>query len=291
MADEKKFALLIDVDNVSPKYLDVMLNEAKSYGGVSVRRAYGDWTDIQKRSWKRLLLDASIIPIQQYSYTFGKNASDSSMIIDAMDILYGDNVDGFVIVSSDSDFTRLAMRLREAGKIVIGMGESKTPKAFVRSCEEFKYLDVLYANSTEDERASAADSATGEGESPESEDATAEASTITKLSKIKRAIFDIIDKNSDEDGRMLLSELGRLLTKRYPDFDGRNYGKYRKFSEFVRSEIDGVEIEMVGSDEGKKSPQAYVRKSEPQTKETPKSAPKSKKTSKKPKKPTEEGGQ
>ncbi|MCD8300190.1 MAG: NYN domain-containing protein [Clostridiales bacterium] len=261
MADEKKYALLIDVDNVSPKYLDVMISEAKSYGTVSVRRAYGDWTDIQKRSWKRLLLDASIIPIQQYSYTFGKNASDSSMIIDAMDILYTDNVDGFVIASSDSDFTRLAMRLREAGKMVIGMGESKTPKAFVRSCEEFKYLDVLYANSTEEEQTAVTEGASGDSDAGENDDSAAEASTITKLSKIKRAIFDIIDKNSDEDGRMLLSELGRLLNKRYSDFDERNYGKYRKFSEFIR-QIDGLEIEMVSFDDNKKTPLAYVRKSE-----------------------------
>ncbi|MCD8156572.1 MAG: NYN domain-containing protein [Clostridiales bacterium] len=146
MAEENKFALLVDVDNISPKYVSVMLNEAKSYGSVSIRRAYGDWTDRQKKTWKECLLENSIIPIQQYSYTTGKNASDSSMIIDAMDILYTDNVDGFIIVSSDSDFTRLAMRLREAGKIVIGMGESKTPKAFVRSCEEFNVLEVLLQN-------------------------------------------------------------------------------------------------------------------------------------------------
>ncbi len=280
MADEKKFALLIDVDNVSPKYLDVMLSEAKSYGTVSVRRAYGDWTDIQKRSWKRLLLDASIIPIQQYSYTFGKNASDSSMIIDAMDILYTDNVDGFVIVSSDSDFTRLAMRLREAGKMVIGMGESKTPRAFVRSCEEFKYLDVLYANSTEDEQTAAAEGGSGDSDTSDSDDSASETSTITKLSKIRRAIFDIIDKNSDEDGRMLLSELGRLLNKRYSDFDERNYGKYRKFSEFIR-QIDGLEIEMVSFDDDRKTPLAYVRKSE--SKPAPRSSSKSKKSGKKPK--------
>ncbi len=255
MAKENKFALLIDVDNISPKYLSVMLNEAKSYGVVSVRRAYGDWTDHQKKTWKECLLDNSIIPMQQYSYTSGKNASDSSMIIDAMDILYSNNVDGFIIVSSDSDFTRLAMRLREAGKIVIGMGESKTPAAFVRSCEEFKVLDVLFKNtiSDEEEQSAGAESASAE------EDSAPEGSPITKLSKIRRNIFDILDKNSDEDGRMLLSELGRLLTKKFPDFDERNYGRYRKFSEFIKV-IDGLEIEMVYFDDNKKTPIAYVKK-------------------------------
>ncbi|MCD8332994.1 MAG: NYN domain-containing protein [Clostridiales bacterium] len=254
MAEENKFALLVDVDNISPKYVSVMLNEAKSYGSVSVRRAYGDWTDRQKKTWKECLLENSIIPIQQYSYTTGKNASDSSMIIDAMDILYTDNVDGFIIVSSDSDFTRLAMRLREAGKIVIGMGESKTPKAFVRSCEEFKVLDVLFRNTVEEEQ-----SASAEAAAAEEEDISVESSPITKLSKIKRTIFDIIDKNSDEDDTMLLSELGRLLTRKYPDFDERNYGKYRKFSEFIRM-IDGLEVLMVESDDKQRTPIAYVRR-------------------------------
>jgi len=256
MAEENKFALLIDVDNISPKYVSVMLNEAKSYGGVSVRRAYGDWTDRTKKTWKECLLENSIIPMQQYSYTTGKNASDSSMIIDAMDILYTDNVDGFIIVSSDSDFTRLAMRLREAGKIVIGMGESKTPKAFVRSCEEFKVLDVLFQNTVEEEQNGSGDTAAAE-----EEDTSVETSPITKLSKIKRTIFNIIDQNSDEDGSMLLSELGRLLTRKYPDFDERNYGKYRKFSEFIRM-IDELEVVMEKSDGKQSSPIAYVRRKE-----------------------------
>ncbi|MCC8080432.1 MAG: NYN domain-containing protein [Lachnospiraceae bacterium] len=254
MAKENKFALLIDVDNISPKYLSVMLNEAKSYGVVSVRRAYGDWTDYQKKTWKECLLENSIIPMQQYSYTSGKNSSDSSMIIDAMDILYSDNVDGFIIVSSDSDFTRLAMRLREAGKIVIGMGESKTPTAFVRSCEEFKVLDVLFKNTISEE-----DEQTAGTETAAAEDSAPEGSPITRLSKIRKNIFEILDKNSDEDGRMLLSELGRLLTKKFPDFDERNYGRYRKFSEFIKV-IDGLEIEMVYFDDNKKTPIAYVKK-------------------------------
>ncbi len=258
MAVEKKFALLIDVDNISPKYLDVMLNEAKSYGVISIRRAYGDWTDNQKKSWKRSLLEHSIIPIQQFSYTTGKNASDSSMIIDAMDILYTDDVDGFILATSDSDFTRLAMRLREAGKVVIGMGESKTPASFIQSCEGFKALDVLFQNMEPDEDT---DSGQSEDGASEEGDAQTETSSITKFSRIKRAIFDILDKNSDEDGRMLLSDLGRLLSKRYPDFDERNYGRYRKFSDFIRS-IDGLELEVVALDDRRKTPLTYVKKTE-----------------------------
>ena len=151
--EDRKLALLIDADNISPSYMNIMLSEAKNYGTVSVRRIYGDWTSNSKNTWKSVMLDNSLTPIQQYSYTYGKNASDSAMIIDAMDILYADHVDGFILASSDSDFTRLAMRLREAGKFVIGMGESKTPAPFVKSCDEFKVLDILFKNSlTEEEK-------------------------------------------------------------------------------------------------------------------------------------------
>ena len=144
METDKRFALLIDADNISPKYIDIILTETVNYGIASVRRIYGDWTDTAKHSWKDCLLRNSLTPVQQYSYTSGKNASDSAMIIDAMDILYGNHVDGFIIATSDSDFTTLARRLREDGKIVIGMGESKTPMAFIKACEQFKTLDVLY---------------------------------------------------------------------------------------------------------------------------------------------------
>ncbi len=260
MAEEKRFALLIDVDNISPKYLDVMVNEAKAYGTLSIRRAYGDWTDNQKKNWKQRLLTYSIIPIQQFSYTTGKNSSDSSMIIDAMDILYTDEADGFILATSDSDFTRLAMRLREAGKTVVGMGESKTPSSFVQSCETFKALDVLFQNTLteeEQEQSQGEDSPSGE-----EEETPAETSSITKLSRIRKAIFDILDKNSDEDGRMLLADLGRLLSKRFPDFDERNYGRYRKFSEFIR-DLDGVELEMISSDDPQKSAVAYVQRTNP----------------------------
>lgn len=247
--EERRYALLIDADNVAPKYLPIILEEAKSYGTVSIRRVYGDWTDSSKKSWKEQLLESSIIPLQQYSYTSGKNASDSAMIIDAMDILYTNNVDGFIIVSSDSDFTRLAMRLREAGKTVIGMGESKTPSPFVKSCEKFKLLDVLFKNTrTEEEQkevqgAAAADSS--------------EAKPITEIGEIRRTIFDIIDKNSNDEGLLRLSELGSQLTTRYPDFDERNYGRYKKLSEFVRG-FEGLKVVMLKN--GEKMPQAYVKR-------------------------------
>ncbi|MFR3450302.1 MAG: NYN domain-containing protein [Collinsella sp.] len=140
---ELRFAVLIDADNVSEKYIKVILDGFPTPGVATYKRIYGDWTSPRLASWKSCLLDHSIIPMQQYSYTYGKNATDSAMIIDAMDILYSGTVDGFAIVSSDSDFTRLVARLRESGMIVIGMGEQKTPKPFISACNQFKYLDLL----------------------------------------------------------------------------------------------------------------------------------------------------
>ncbi len=146
-----KLAVLIDADNISPKYVKVILDEAASFGVAACKRIYGDWSDARLKSWKDVLLNNSIIPIQQYSYTTGKNATDSAMIIDAMDLLYAGNVDGFCIVSSDSDFTRLAARLREAGKLVIGMGESKALWSLCESLRPVKYLDLLLgASGSED---------------------------------------------------------------------------------------------------------------------------------------------
>lgn len=230
--DDKKLALLIDADNISPNYMNIMLSEAKNYGTVSVRRIYGDWTSNGKNSWKSVMLDNSLTPIQQYSYTYGKNASDSAMIIDAMDILYAGHVDGFILASSDSDFTRLAMRLREAGKFVIGMGESKTPKPFVKSCDEFKVLDILFKNSISEDEETKLTVSTEAFKNAEQNGIDA---PITDLATIKKSMLEIIDKHSDANGLILLSELGRLLTRLYSDFDARNYGKYRKFSDFVRN--------------------------------------------------------
>ena len=152
MDNELRFAILIDADNVSDKYIKIILDETANNGIVTYKRIYGDWTTSRLAPWKNILLDNSIIPIQQYSYTVGKNSTDSAMIIDAMDILYSGNVDGFCIVSSDSDFTRLAARLRESGMQVIGMGEEKTPKPFISACNQFKYLDLLYSNQQKEEK-------------------------------------------------------------------------------------------------------------------------------------------
>lgn len=143
MLDEKRFAVLIDADNVSAKYIKYILDEISNYGVATYKRIYGDWTKSTAASWKDVLLENSVTPVQQYGYTVGKNATDSAMIIDAMDILYSGNVEGFCIVSSDSDFTKLSSRLRESGMLVVGMGEKKTPKPFIAACNQFKYLDVL----------------------------------------------------------------------------------------------------------------------------------------------------
>lgn len=152
--DEKKFAVLIDSDNVSHRYIKTIIDEITNLGIPTVKRIYGDWTTGEKQGWKNILLDYALTPVQQYSYTTGKNSTDSAMIIDAMDLLYTGNLDGFCLASSDSDFTRLATRLREAGMTVIGMGEKKTPSSFVKACTQFKYIDLLAAG-TEDKKAAA----------------------------------------------------------------------------------------------------------------------------------------
>lgn len=230
MEREKKFALLIDADNISPKYIEIILSESKEFGSISIRRIYGDWTDVTKSSWKSILLENSITPIQQYTYTTGKNSSDSAMIIDAMDILYGDDVDGFILVSSDSDFTRLAMRLRESGKDIVGMGESKTPSPFVKSCMIFKTLDVLYKATLKEKGKK---NASGQQETVPENNAE-EVSPITSFNRIKNTIVTLVDTKSDDDGWLYLGTLGNYLLKEYPDFDCRNYG-YNKLAELVKN--------------------------------------------------------
>ncbi|MCI8484826.1 MAG: NYN domain-containing protein [Lachnospiraceae bacterium] len=242
MDDEKKYALLIDADNVSSRYIEIVTKEAQTLGNVTIRRIYGDWTSNSKISWKDSLLENSLTPIQQYNYTVGKNSSDSAMIIDAMDILYTNDVDGFIIVSSDSDFTKLAMRLRESGKRVIGMGESKTPTPFVRACEQFKTLDVLYKNNNPGPRNNHPEPKTFPERGRRTYVKTSEpdkalvkdAEPITDLKSIKATIISLLDENSDEDGWMYLSELGNMIQKMYSDFDCRNYG-YHKFGKLIES--------------------------------------------------------
>lgn len=241
MRDENKYALLIDAENVSSKYIEIVTKEAQTLGNVTIRRIYGDWTASSKNSWKDSLLENSLSPIQQYSYTVGKNSSDSAMIIDAMDILYANNVDGFIIVSSDSDFTRLAMRLRESGKRVVGMGESKTPTPFVRACEQFKTLDVLYKNHHSEQKNNYPERIRKQNikcVTPEKallkDIQPKDAEPITNLRAIKATVISLLEENSDEDGWMYLSELGNMIQKMYSDFDCRNYG-FPKFGKLIES--------------------------------------------------------
>ncbi len=214
---DKKFAVLIDSDNISAKYITCILDEMTRYGVITYKRIYGDWTSAQMGKWKMELLENSITPIQQFSNTVGKNATDSALIIDAMDLLYTDNVDGFCIVSSDSDFTRLASRLRESGKEVIGMGEEKTPKSFRAACTVFTNLEVLLDQDEE---------GTGGG-------------AIGK-EVIEQDIASIILENEDKNKATGLGEIGNRLVKKYSDFDVRNYG-YSSLSKFLE-EMDSFEL-------------------------------------------------
>lgn len=211
--DNKRFALLIDADNISAKYIGAILEELSTYGITTYKRIYGDWTSTQATKWKGELLENSVIPVQQFSNTVGKNATDSTLIIDAMDILYTGNVDGFCIVSSDSDFTRLASRLRESGMEVIGMGEEKTPRSFRVACSRFVNLENL-GNQDED------------AESKDGKD-----NTISR-EVIYNAITNIINENENKGKNVELAAVGNRLVNMYPDFDVRNYG-YSLLSKFV----------------------------------------------------------
>jgi len=219
MESDKRIAVLIDADNVSDKYIRYIFDEISNHGTPTYKRIYGDWTKPQLAPWKSVLLNYSITPIQQFSYTTGKNATDAALIIDAMDILYSGNVDGFCIVSSDSDFTKLVTRLREAGMYVLGMGEKKTPTPFISACEKFKYLEVLGSMTHSNI----------EGKSNHG----IKTGMASKKELIK-AIRTIITENSDEDGWAFLGQVGSTLNRRYPDFDTRNYG-YSKLTPFVSS--------------------------------------------------------
>lgn len=231
--EDLKLAVLIDADNISPKYVKVILDEAASFGVAAAKRIYGDWSDPRLKSWKDALLNNSIIPMQQYSYTTGKNATDSAMIIDAMDLLYSGNLDGFCIVSSDSDFTRLAARLREAGKLVIGMGESKTLGPFVKACDQFKYLDLILDHSDHNEPDTA-----GAHDVTDAAEAAAMAAagddTAINRDSVYKLVRGMIDEMDDGTGWVRTSRVGDQLIKRYPDFDVRNFGS-KSLNRFLAS--------------------------------------------------------
>jgi uncharacterized LabA/DUF88 family protein len=263
MVDEKRFAVLIDADNVSAKYIKHILDEITNYGVATYKRIYGDWTKSNTASWKDVLLENSITPIQQYGYTVGKNATDSAMIIDAMDILYSGNVEGFCIVSSDSDFTKLSSRLRESGMLVVGMGEKKTPKPFIASCNQFKYLDVLAEseennigineNQITDTNVSQYKADDNNGTHQETDDKTNKSDksnlkTMTDLSTIKNAIIKMMNEIDEDEQSMHMGELGSKLAKRYPDFDVRNYGD-TKLSKFLKK-FDFLEIQTKAEEGG-----------------------------------------
>jgi len=233
---EKKLAVLIDADNVSAQYIKPMVAEIARYGNPTIKRIYGDWTKPNLTTWKQLLLEFAFQPVQQFGYTTGKNATDSAMIIDAMDLLYSQTIDGFCLVSSDSDFTRLATRLRESGKIVYGIGERKTPLPFIAACDKFIYLEIL--NVGDDE----------EKEMDELSEKPREVIQERKgdnplIRKINRATVKLIKSSitdeADYDGWAFLGAVGNLVMKKRPDFDSRNYG-FAKLSQMIRS-IDSIE--------------------------------------------------
>ncbi|RUT79064.1 NYN domain-containing protein [Ancylomarina longa] len=220
-------AVLIDGDNIPSAYIKEMMEEIAKYGNPTIKRIYGDWTKPNLAKWKSLLLENAITPIQQYGYTTGKNATDSAMIIDAMDILYSEKVNGFCLVSSDSDFTRLATRLREAGMTVIGIGEKKTPNPFIVACDKFIYIEILKNASKEEEF---------ENEKPEPKD------SVDKITnKEINLIITTINDLSDDDGWAFLGDVGSLLQKKQANFDSRNYG-FQKLTPLIKS-IGKFELE------------------------------------------------
>lgn len=217
------FAVLIDGDNIPSAHVKEMMEEIAKYGNPTIKRIYGDWTKPHLSRWKNLLLENAINPVQQYSYTTGKNATDSAMIIDAMDILYSQKVDGFCIVSSDSDFTRLATRLREAGMVVLGIGERKTPNPFIVACDKFIYVEILKNKGSQKE---SSDQKLTEDEGKVSIDPISQ----KEINLIQKSISDL----SDEDGWAYLGDVGNLIQKKQPNFDSRNYG-FEKLTALIRS--------------------------------------------------------
>ncbi len=236
MEKDLKLAVLIDGDNIPARYIKEMMEEMSKYGNPTIKRIYGDWTKPHLSKWKKVLLENAITPIQQYSYTVGKNATDSAMIIDAMDILYSDKVNGFCLVSSDSDFTRLATRLREAGMTVFGLGEKKTPNPFIVACDRFIYIEILKKQKAAAKKADAKE---------EDEDNQLEKVTPKVIELIQATIEDL----ADDDGWAFLGEVGSLLQKKQPNFDSRNYG-FQKLTPMINA-IGQFEIEQRDTQRGR----------------------------------------
>jgi uncharacterized protein (TIGR00288 family) len=215
--DSTRLAVLIDADNTSPRLITEMFEELAGYGTITVKRAYGDWTSPHLTGWRAMLLGNAISPQQQFAYTYGKNATDSALIIDAMDLLYSGNVEGFAIVSSDSDFTPLATRLRESGKRVIGVGRRTTPKAFVEACERFVFLEVL----------------AGDGQAAEQPPEQAKDDQPRPIQSVLTKALNKVD--TDDEDWASLSALGNHLNRTDPSFDARSYG-FGKLSDLVKTQ-------------------------------------------------------
>jgi uncharacterized LabA/DUF88 family protein len=222
-------AVLIDGDNIPSAHVKEMMEEIAKYGNPTIKRIYGDWTSPHLSKWKNLLLQNAITPIQQYAYTTGKNATDSAMIIDAMDILYSEKVNGFCLVSSDSDFTKLPTRLREAGMQVIGIGEKKTPNPFIVACDKFIYIEIIRKQTQKKEDIN-----------PKDKDEEKE-SLVKVTSNVVNLISATISDLSDDDGWAFLGDVGSLLQKKQPNFDSRNYG-FEKLTPLIKS-IGKFELE------------------------------------------------
>ncbi|MBR4010546.1 MAG: NYN domain-containing protein [Clostridiales bacterium] len=266
---DTRLAVLIDADNISATYIKPMMLEIARYGNPTIKRIYGDWTKPQLGPWKQVLLDHAISPVQQFGYTSGKNATDSTLIIDAMDILYTESVDGFCLVSSDSDFTRLATRLREAGKIVYGIGEKKTPTPFVAACDRFIFLEILAPKEKPKKTDSSAKAPAQAAEAAEPVDGSDLSDTDPKNAArtpkdIDEATCELISSSisdlADEDGWAFLGDVGNLVNKKSPSFDSRNYG-FSKMSKLMLS-LDFVECEYRVNEKNQQVKLIYVRNKE-----------------------------
>jgi uncharacterized LabA/DUF88 family protein len=243
-----RLAVLIDADNAQPSIAEGLLAEVAKYGTAHVKRAYGDWTGTSLKGWKDQLLAQSIQPIQQFAYTIGKNSTDAAMVIDAMDLLYSERLDGFCLVSSDSDFTRLAARIRESGLIVYGFGERKTPKPFVAACDKFIYIENLRFGE---------DAAAPAGAEP-SPPKRASAAQLKRDAALVNQLRNAMEAASDDDGWATLGSVGQIITKQQPDFDSRNYG-YSKLSDLMAA-TTLFELDRRLSSDGKRGA-IYVRDS------------------------------
>ncbi len=242
-----RLAVLIDADNIPSSNVKGMMEEIAKYGTPTFKRIYADWTKPHVARWKNVLLENAITPVQQYSYTQGKNSTDSAMIIDAMDILYSGKVDGFCIVSSDSDFTRIATRLREAGMLVIGIGEKKTPTPFITACDKFIYLEILKnpqraeKKETHETSSKPAKKSSRKKEREEKSPAPVADTVYPKDSFLINLLVSSVNDLADEDGWTFLGSLGSILLKKQPDFDPRNYG-YSKLLALIE-DIPAFEVE------------------------------------------------